>query len=65
MPKLITTQNYISRIQADLYWIERAMNKSLSDVEFARVINRLANVSYLAAQTISDLTEEISGEDRE
>ena len=51
-------QHYIDRIQADAYFVEQALSKPLNEVEFVRVINRLANISYLASQAISDLTLE-------
>jgi hypothetical protein len=63
--KLTVVSSYLPRIHADLYWIEQAINKPLSEVEFVWTINRLANISYLASQAISDMTEEVeNGKER-
>jgi len=51
-------QHYVDRIQADLYFVELAIWKPLNEMEFVKIINRLANISYLASQAISDLTLE-------
>ena len=51
-------KNYLPRIQSNAYWIEKALEKG-SESEYEKVIiNKLANISYLASQAISDLTEE-------
>lgn len=51
-------QSYLPRIQANGYWIEKALEK-VAESEYQKVIiNKLANISYLASQAISDLTEE-------
>ena len=63
MPELIHTQNYVTCNKADLYWIEKIIEKPLCDeVEFIKMINRQANASYLSTQLISDLTNQIIGE---
>ncbi|QPM66878.1 hypothetical protein [Atribacter laminatus] len=62
MPELTQTQNYVARIKADLYWIERTIEKSqLNDIDSIKVIHRLANAGYLSAQAISDLSKEMIG----
>jgi hypothetical protein len=62
MPELTQTQNYFARIKADLYWIERTIEKSqLNDIDSIKVIHRFANTCYLSAQAISDLSKEIIG----
>jgi len=62
MPGLTCIQNYIARIQSDLYWIERTIEKSQhNDIDSIKVIHRLANAGYLSAQAISDLSKEMIG----
>jgi hypothetical protein len=50
--------SYLPRIQADAYWIEIALEKG-AESEYERVIiNKLANIGYLASQAISELTKD-------
>jgi len=51
-------QSYLPRIQADAYWIEKALGKEVESEYEKVIINKLANISYLASQAISDLTGE-------
>lgn len=51
-------KNYLPRIQANTYWIEKAIEKGADDECEKVIINKLANIGYLAYQAISDLTEE-------
>lgn len=51
-------KNYLPRIQANAYWIERLIEKGLNREEKRIIINKLVNIGYLASQAISDLTEE-------
>ena len=42
--------SYLPRIQANVYWIERALEKG-SENEYEKVIiNKLANIEYLPSQ---------------
>ena len=50
-------QSYLPRIQADAYWIEKALGKEVESEYEKVIINKLANISYLASQVISDLTD--------
>lgn len=47
-----------SRIQANAYWIEKALEKGAESDYEKVIINKLANISYLANQAISDLSKE-------
>jgi hypothetical protein len=49
-------KNYLPRIQSNAYWIEKLLAKGEDNKQF--LINKLANIGYLASQAISDLTGE-------
>ena len=51
-------KNYLPRIQSNVYWIEKALEKEAKGEYEKVIINKLANIGYLANQAISDLTEE-------
>ena len=51
-------QSYLPRIQANAYWIEKALEKGTESEYEKVIINKLANIGYLASQAISDLTED-------
>lgn len=51
-------KNYLPRIQSNAYWIEKALEKEAKGEYEKVIINKLANIGYLASQAISDLTEE-------
>ena len=50
-------KNYLPRIQSNVYWIEKALEKEVKGEYEKVIINKLANIGYLASQAISDLTE--------
>lgn len=50
--------SYLPRIQANAYWIEKALEKGAESDYEKVIINKLANISYLANQAISDLSKE-------
>ena len=50
-------QSYLPRILVDAYWIEKALEKGAGSEYEKVIINKLANISYLASQVISDLTD--------
>ena len=50
-------KNHLPRIQSNAYWIEKALEKGEKGEYEKVIINKLANIGYLASQAISDLTE--------
>lgn len=49
-------QSYLPRIQANAYQIKKALEQGAENEYEKVIINKLANIGYLASQAICDLT---------
>jgi glutaredoxin 2 len=48
MPELTHTQNYVARIKADLYWIEKLINMRSGKESKRVLVNKLANIGFFS-----------------